>query len=68
MYPMEKRLIDRFTEDFESSLSNEISREESFQKAKEKFEKQCGFTPYRSYSSYKSAKYQDRRKKYLHTR
>lgn len=55
-------MIDRFTQEFEQSLSNEITREESFRVAKERFESVCGFTAYRSYNSYKAARYQDRRK------
>lgn len=60
---MEKRLIDRFTEDFEKELSPDLPREESFKRAKERFEKVCGFTPYRSWNSYASARIQDRRKR-----
>lgn len=60
---MEKRLIDRFTEDFESCISENSSREESFLKAKQKFEKECGFTPYRSWRSYSAARSQDRKKR-----
>ena len=59
---MEKRLIDRFSEDFDQNLSNEISREETFNRAKKQFESKCGFTPYRSYNSYKAARSRDRRK------
>ncbi len=58
----ERRLIDRFSEDFESNLSNEISREETFIRAKEKFENECGFTPYRNYKSFKSARTQSKNK------
>lgn len=55
-------MIDRFTDDFERSLSNEISREESFTLAKKRFEDVCGFTPYTNYRSYKSSRSRDRRK------
>lgn len=58
----EKRMIDRFTQDFEQSLSENVTREESFQRAKKKFEETCGFTAYRNYKSYKAARSQDRRK------
>lgn len=61
---MEKRLIDRFAQDFDSSLAPEITREESFSKAKKKFEEVCGFTAYSNYNSFKSARYQDRRKRF----
>jgi len=57
---MEKRLIDRFTEDFESELSNTSNSAETFERAKKKFEDVCGFTPYRNYSSYRVAKYRDK--------
>jgi len=53
-------MIDRFNEDFESELSNTSSREETFERAKSKFESVCGFTPYRNYGSFRRAKYQAR--------
>lgn len=59
---MEKRLIDRFTEDFESVLATTTNMEDTFQKAKEKFEKVCGFTPYSNYNSYRAAKYKSKNK------
>lgn len=57
---MEKRLIDRFTEDFESELSNGISREETFNRARKKFEDVCGFTPYRNLKSYNASRYKSK--------
>jgi len=59
---MNKRLIDRFTEDYERNLSNNCTRIQSFENAKKDFERVCGFTPYTTYNSYKSAKCQDRNK------
>lgn len=59
---MEKRLIDRFTEDFESEKDDKSTMEETFQRAKEKFEKVCGFTPYSNANSYRAAKYQSKNK------
>ena len=55
-------MIDRFTQDFEQNLSMEITREETFNRAKKKFEETCGFTPYRSYRSYQAARSRDKRK------
>lgn len=58
-----RRLIDRFTDDFIRNLSHDLSREQTFYMAKKQFEDVCGFTPYRSYQSYKSAVSNDRRKR-----
>jgi len=52
---VERSMLDRFTHDFNSELSNEITREETFERAKKRFEDVCGFTPYRSYRSYRTA-------------
>ena len=60
---MEKRLIDRFTEDYDRNLSLNLSREETFKRAKDDFESVCGFTAYANSSSYRAAKYQDRKKR-----
>lgn len=59
---MERRLIDRFTQDFESELDGKSPMEETFTRAKKKFEDVCGFTPYRSYDSYRAAKYKSKNK------
>ena len=59
---MEKRLIDRFTEDFESELDGKSSMEETFQRAIKKFELVCGFTPYSNAESYRVAKYKAKNK------
>ena len=55
-------MIDRFTQDFEECLKPDQSMTEVFQKAKSKFESECGFTPYSSYRSYSTARRQDRKK------
>lgn len=60
---MNKRLIDRFTDEFEKHLSNERTRAETFEKAREEFEKVCGFTPYSNLNSFRAAKRQDRKKR-----
>lgn len=60
---MGKRLIDRFSEDFDKHLSNNLTREETFRKAKEDFEKVCGFTPYVDYRSFRCARSNDIRKR-----
>jgi len=60
---MEKTLLQRFTEDFEKNLSNERSRQETFDKAVEDFEQVCGFVPYAHYTSYYQCRRQDRLKR-----
>jgi hypothetical protein len=59
---MERRLIDSFGDYFDRYASPEITRKETFTRAKSEFEKVCGFTPYSNYESYKSARTQSRRK------
>jgi len=59
---MSKRLIDRFTEDFERHLSGN-SHEQAFEKAKTDFENACGFTPYSNLNSYQASRSQDRKKR-----
>jgi hypothetical protein len=60
---MGKRLIDRFSQDFDRHLSNNITREETFKRAKEDFESACGFTAYSNYQSYRTARANDIRKR-----
>lgn len=59
---MNKRLIDRFTEEFEKHLSNDLTPVQTFEKAKDEFERVCGFTPYINFGSFKSSRWQDRKK------
>lgn len=59
---MDKRMIDRFTEDFEKCLTPDESLTSIFDRAKKKFEAECGFTPYSSYRSYSTARRQDKNK------
>jgi hypothetical protein len=51
---MEKRIFDAFNDLFEANLSNEFSRETSFDRAKEQFTKQYnGLSGYGTYESFK---------------
>lgn len=61
---MQTRMIDRFSRDFDENKSDELTPEQTFEKAVKKFEETCGFTPYSNYQSYRVAKYQDRRKRF----
>lgn len=58
---MGRRLIDRFTDDFERNLPVSRNKRECFEKALKEFEQKCDFTPYSSYESYKAAKASRRR-------
>lgn len=53
---MERRLFDSFNELFEANLSNENSREESFEKAKEQFTTSFGWSGFKNYESFKSSR------------
>lgn len=60
---MEKRLIDRFSADFDKNLKDSKNMQEVFNKAKKDFENVCGFTPYSNYQSYSAARSRDKRKR-----
>jgi hypothetical protein len=59
---MEKRLFDAFNDLFEANLSNTVSREDSFEKAKDQFIKNFGWQGYRSYESFKVCRSRRRRR------
>ena len=45
---------------YQSAACTDISQ--TFEKAKEEFERVCGFTPYINFGSFKSSRWQDRKK------
>lgn len=57
-----KRLIDRFTDEFDKHLKSGEPHEVVFEKAIKDFEVTCGFTPYSSLNSYRTTKNRKRKK------
>lgn len=61
---MERRILfDAFERVFESRLSNEKSRYETFVEASEEYQKNFGFTPYKDHDSFMSSRSRYRKKK-----
>ena len=59
---MQKRMIDRFCQDFDEARTQGLPPTETFEIAIKRFEEVCGFTPYSNIKSYRAAKWQDTRK------
>jgi hypothetical protein len=65
---MERRIMfEAFERVFETKLSNEKSREESFEEATTEYRQQFGFDPYKNVGSFMASRSRSRKQKRLHS-